>query len=47
MSIALGLFCLAVPFTMIFYSVLSVAAGVGGCGWPISAREVCMYVAYW
>ena len=47
MPIALNIFCFAVPFTMLFVAVLSVAAGVGGCEWPIYDREVCMDVAFW
>ena len=46
MSIALDLLCLAVPFTIIFTSVLSIATSIGGCGWPISARDVRMDVAF-
>ena len=42
-----GYFCYAVPFTMRFYSLLSVAIGFGGYEWPIYAREVCMDVTFW
>ena len=41
-----GSFCFAVPLTMIFVVVLSVATSVGGCGWPIFARDVLMDVAF-
>ena len=47
MSIALDILCLDVPFTMLFSTVLYVATGVGGCGWPISAREFHMGVSFW
>ena len=47
MSIALDFFCFAVPFTMIFATVLSVSTVVGGCEWPIYSRSVCMDVAFW
>ena len=46
MFIARYLFCFSVPLTMLFAAVLSVATGVGGCGWPISARAVLMDVAF-
>ena len=47
MSIARDIFCFDVPLTMLFISVLSVATDVGGCWCPISAKFVCMEVAYW
>ena len=47
MSIALDSFCFAVPFTMLFAAVLSVADSVGGCGCPISARTVITDVSFW
>ena len=34
MSIARDIFCFAVPFTMVFAAVLSVATGVGCFGGP-------------
>ena len=40
-------------FFFLFYSrfmfagVFSVAAGVGGCEWLVSAREVCIDVVFW
>ena len=40
-------FCFAVPLTMLFASVLSVATGVGGCWWTISARAVLVEVDFW
>ena len=45
MSIAMEFF--SVPLTVIFDAVLSVATGVCGYGWPISSREVYMYVAFY
>ena len=39
--------CFPVPLTMLFAAVLSVVKGVGGCGWPISDREILMDVAFW
>ena len=47
MSIDMDIFCLDVTFTMLFAAVLSVATGVGGCGWTISAMDVRMDVALW
>ena len=42
------IFCFIVPFTMLFATVLSVAISVGGCRWPISARDVFLVeVARW
>ena len=38
---------LAVIFTMLFAAVFSVSTGAGGCGCPISDREVRMDVAFW
>ena len=46
MSIARDLFCFAVPLNMLFDAVLYVATGVGGCRWPISARDVLIEVAF-
>ena len=42
-----GYLIFSVPLTMPFYAVLSIATGVGGCGWPISSRAVCMNVSFW
>ena len=36
-----------VPFTILFAAVLSVATGVGGCGWTISSRTVHIDVDFW
>ena len=47
MSIDLYIFCLVVTFKILFVAVLSVATDVCGRGWPISARSVYMYVAFW
>ena len=47
MSIAHDLFCLYLTLTMLFESVLSVATGVGGCWWRISAKVVLVDVAFW
>ena len=47
MSIALDIFCFALPFMMLFAAVFSVATGVGGCEWLISASAVHMDVAFW
>ena len=44
MSIALVFF--SVPLKMLVADILSVATGVGGCRWPISARAVFMDVAF-
>ena len=41
-----GPFCFDVPFTMMFAAALSVSTGAGGCNWPISARPVCIDVAF-
>ena len=46
MSIARDIFCFAVPLTMLFVAVLSVANGVGGCRWPISARDALIEVFF-
>ena len=46
MSIILDIFCLDVPFMILFYTVLYVATGVGGCGWTIYDMVVRMDVAY-
>ena len=40
-------FCFAVPLTIIFAALLSIATGVGGCWWPISARAILMDVSFW
>ena len=40
-------FCFVVSFKMRFFTVFSVATGVGGCWWPISARAIIMDVAFW
>ena len=32
---------------MLFATVLSIAIGVGGCGWPIYSRSVLVDVAFW
>ena len=45
MSICLYPSCGVVPSTIMFAAVLSVATGVGGCGWPISVRSILMDVA--
>ena len=47
MSISLDLLCFSVPFTILFYAVLSIYTGVGGCEWTISAMAVLMDVAFW
>ena len=47
MSIALNIFCLGVPLTMLFYAVLSFYTGVGGFGCPIYVRAVRADVAFW
>ena len=47
MCIALDIFCFAVPLTMRFASALTVATGVGGCGWTIYTRAVIVYVTLW
>ena len=47
MSIVLDLFCLDVPFTMLFFSVLSAATGIGGCGWPIYSSVLRMDAVFW
>ena len=46
MSIALDIFCFSVPLTMMFDAILSVATSIGGCWWPICAREVLMDVTF-
>ena len=46
MPIALNIF-FAVPFTMMFSTVLYITSSVGGCKWTISARSVRMDVAFW
>ena len=47
MSVVLDIFCFFIPFTMLFVNVFSVATGVGGCEWPISARASRMDVVFW
>ena len=47
MSIPQDLFYFAVPLTILFAAVLSVATGVGGCYFPIFAKSVRMKVAFW
>ena len=47
MSIALDMFCFAIPLTMPFLVVLSIITAVGGCGWPIFDWGVLMDVAFW
>ena len=47
MSTAMDIFCFSVPLTIMFDAILSVVAGVGICGCPISARDVLMNVAFW
>ena len=39
--------CFSVPLTILFEAVLSVATGVGGCGWPNFDRAALMDVAFW
>ena len=40
-------FCFDITFTMLFAAVLSIATGVCGCEWLISARAVRIDVAFW
>ena len=40
MSIALYLFCFALPLTMLFVTAFFVTRNVGDCGWTIYARAV-------
>ena len=40
MSIALYIFCLALPLTVPFTDVLSVDTGIGDFGWNIYGKEV-------
>ena len=47
MSTAMDIFCLDVPFNIIFDAVLYVATVVGGCGWTIPDREVRMDIDFW
>ena len=47
MYIARDIFYFAIPLTMMFAAVLSVATGVGGCMWPISAKAVLVEVDFW
>ena len=44
MYIARDLFCYAVPLTVIYAALLSVATGVGGCRCLISSRAVLVEV---
>ena len=46
MYIARDIFYFAIPLTMMFAAVLSVATGVGGCMWPISAKAVLVEVDF-
>ena len=43
----LWIFFHASQLTMLFAAVLSVATGVGGCWWPISARYILLDVDFW
>ena len=47
MSFALNIFCFAVPLTIMFAAALSVAIGVGGCGWAVYDRAVLIDIAFW
>ena len=47
MSIAQDILYFAVPLTMLFAAVLSVAAVVGGCWFPISDKAVRVEVPFW
>ena len=47
MSVVLDLFCVVVPFTMLFFNVFSIDTGVGGCEWPNFARAARMDVVFW
>ena len=47
MSIALNIFCFAVPLMMLFASVFSIVTGVGGCWWPNYSRDVIVDVTFW
>ena len=40
-------FFFAIPFTIICATELSIDTGVGGFGWLISSRTVCMVVGFW
>ena len=40
MSIALNIFCFAVPLMMLFASIFTIVTGVGGCWWPNYSRDV-------
>ena len=46
MSIALDIFCFAVPYMMLFAAVFSAATGIGGCWWPIYDRSVLVTVDF-
>ena len=39
-------FCFGVPLTVLFATVLPVAAGVGGCWWHISTRDIPLMSLY-
>ena len=41
------IFCLGVPFTVLFSAVLYVATGIGGFGWHIFDRVISIDVAFW
>ena len=42
-----GYFCFAIPLTMLFETVFSVATGVGGCEWPVYARSILIDFHFW
>ena len=46
MSIARDIYCFAVLLTMLLAAVFSVATGVGGCWWTISARAILIEFAF-
>ena len=47
MYIALDLFCLHIPLTMLFAAVLFFFTCVGGWGWPISVRDILIYFDFY
>ena len=47
MSIIVDIFCFDVSFTVLFSTVFYIAAGVGGCGWPIYAKAVLVDFYFW
>ena len=47
MSIAIDIFCFAVPLKILFSAILSVSTGVDGCWWNISTAAVLVDVALW